>query len=73
MNKYDVIIIGAGVYGLELASYFKSKKKQVLVLEKEATAVSRSSYANQARVHRGYHYPRDTLTALRSRSSYKAF
>src|SRR4051794_17178888 len=33
----------------------------------------RASYANQARVHNGYHYPRSVLTALRSRVNYPRF
>lgn len=33
----------------------------------------RASYANQARVHNGYHYPRSVLTALRSRISFPRF
>ena len=35
--------------------------------------MSRASYANQARVHNGYHYPRSVLTALRSRLSFPRF
>ncbi len=35
--------------------------------------MTRASYANQARVHNGYHYPRSILTALRSRLSFPRF
>jgi glycine/D-amino acid oxidase-like deaminating enzyme len=35
--------------------------------------MGRASYANQARVHRGYHYPRSLLTASRSRANYDRF
>jgi hypothetical protein len=33
----------------------------------------RASYANQARVHNGYHYPRSLLTAMRSAVNYPQF
>ena len=45
----------------------------VSVLEKESDFMSRASFANQARVHNGYHYPRSILTALRSRISFPKF
>jgi glycine/D-amino acid oxidase-like deaminating enzyme len=35
--------------------------------------MQRASYANQARVHNGYHYPRSLLTALRSRVNFTRF
>lgn len=35
--------------------------------------MQRASYANQARVHNGYHYPRSMLTAYRSRVNYPRF
>ncbi len=35
--------------------------------------MQRASYANQARVHHGYHYPRSVLTALRSKVNFPLF
>jgi hypothetical protein len=35
--------------------------------------MQRASYANQARVHNGYHYPRSVVTAFRSRINYARF
>jgi len=71
--KYDVTIIGGGFYGLYLADYFSNLKKNVLIVEREDDVMQRASYINQARVHNGYHYPRSTLTALRSRVSFPRF
>lgn len=63
---YDKIIIGAGLYGLYSAEYCGNKGENILVLECDSCAFSRATYINQARVHRGYHYPRSISTALKS-------
>lgn len=74
-DPYDAIVIGAGFFGCELAAYLKSQKgfRRVLVLEQEAKALNRASRWNQARVHGGYHYPRNFVTAHRSRISQPLF
>ncbi len=69
----DVLIIGGGFFGMYLAGHFAQKGRSVLLVDKEADFMQRASYANQARVHNGYHYPRSVLTALRSRVSYPRF
>src|SRR5215813_3939279 len=66
---YAHIIVGGGTYGcfaaLRLAELFGGGS--VLIVEQEPDIMLRASYNNQARVHKGYHYPRSVLTALRSR------
>jgi glycine/D-amino acid oxidase-like deaminating enzyme len=52
--KYDKIILGAGLYGLYSAVFCAKQGDSVLVLEKDATAFSRATHINQARVHNGY-------------------
>src|SRR5207244_4443174 len=47
--------------------------RRVMLVEREPSLLSRASLKNQARVHNGYHYPRSTLTALRSRLNYARF
>lgn len=47
--------------------------RRVVLLERESGLLRRASYANQARVHNGYHYPRSILTSIRSRLSYSRF
>ncbi len=56
-----------------LAEHLSKCGHDVRLIEKEDRFMSRASYANQARVHNGYHYPRSVLTALRSRISFPRF
>lgn len=62
--SYDRVIIGAGIFGLYAAWCAGKKGERVLVLEKAKEAFSKASVINQARIHRGYHYPRSFSTAL---------
>lgn len=72
-NKYDILIIGGGFFGMYIAEYFASLGKAVVICEKEHSFMQRASYGNQARVHSGYHYPRSILTAIRSRVLFPKF
>lgn len=63
MEKYDVIIIGGGIYGIHAAFNDKFKNKKVLIIEKENDILKGASFINQARLHNGYHYPRSYETA----------
>ncbi len=72
-ERYDRIIIGAGLYGLYSAVYCGRKGEKVLVLERDSAPFSRATYINQARVHMGYHYPRSLSTATRSREYFDRF
>lgn len=71
--KKDILVIGGGFFGMYIAEYFARQGKKVLICEKESDFMQKASYANQARVHNGYHYPRNILTALRSRISFPRF
>ena len=73
MENIDITIVGGGFFGLYIAEYFSRLGQKVLVIEKENDAMQVASYANQARVHNGYHYPRSILTASRSRLSFPRF
>jgi FAD dependent oxidoreductase len=72
-NRYNKIIIGAGLYGLYSAEYSGKKGEKVLVLEYDDAAFKRATYINQARVHMGYHYPRSFTTAIKSANYYNQF
>ncbi|MBR2725719.1 FAD-dependent oxidoreductase [Candidatus Saccharibacteria bacterium] len=72
-NRFDRIIIGAGIYGLYAALQTGKRGERVLVLEKEGEAFKRATYINQARVHMGYHYPRSLSTALKSAGYFEKF
>ena len=69
----DALVIGGGFYGLYLAEYLAGRGGRVILCERDAELMRAASYANQARVHNGYHYPRSVLTALRSRVNYPRF
>lgn len=71
--KYDAVVIGGGFFGCKISLYLKKHLSHVLILEEESNILQRASYANQARVHNGYHYPRSILTALRSRINFPQF
>ena len=59
--KKNFCIIGAGWYGLHLASELK-KKYNVTIFEKEKSIFLGSSGFNQFRAHEGFHYPRSSKT-----------
>lgn len=73
MNKYDKIIIGAGLYGLYSAEFCCKRGENVLVLECDPTPFRRATFINQARVHQGYHYPRSISTAMKSAGYFERF
>ncbi len=69
----DKLIIGAGLYGLYAALYCAKKGRTVTVLEMEKAPFTRATYINQARVHKGYHYPRSLSTAMKSAGYFRRF
>ena len=73
--KYDAIVIGGGFYGATIAHYLKTLRRfrRVLLIERAQGLLLRASYNNQARVHNGYHYPRNFTTAYRSRVNLPRF
>lgn len=73
MQKFDKIIIGAGLYGLYSALFCAKRGQRVLVLEYDDAAFKRATYINQARVHMGYHYPRSYSTAIKSAGYFNRF
>lgn len=73
MEKYDRIIIGAGIYGLYAARECGKRGENILLLEKDSAAFKRATYINQARVHMGYHYPRSVATAAKSAHYFERF
>ena len=73
MERYDKVIIGAGLYGLYAALFCAKRGERALVLEWDEQAFGRATYINQARVHMGYHYPRSLSTALKSAGYFERF
>jgi glycine/D-amino acid oxidase-like deaminating enzyme len=73
MDRYDAVVIGGGFFGCILASELARAGRRTLLCERDSDFLQHASYANQARVHNGYHYPRSVLTALRSRINFPKF
>ena len=72
--EYDAVVVGGGFFGASLASHLAQERGLRVILFEQANALlQRASYANQARVHNGYHYPRSLLTALRCRINFPRF
>src|SRR3954454_6914243 len=69
----DDAIIGGGFFGCMIALRLRKSCARVVILEEKDRLLSRASYNNQARVHNGYHYPRSSLTAFRSRWNFQRF
>lgn len=70
---FDRVIIGAGIYGLYAAQYSAKLGQNILVLECEKAPFVRATYANQARLHMGYHYPRSYSTAIKTAKYFDRF
>lgn len=72
---HDAVVIGGGFYGASIAIHLARTRgfERIALVEREASLLSRASYANQARVHNGYHYPRSFITAWRSRVNLPRF
>lgn len=73
MEKFDRVIIGAGIYGLYAARECGKRGEKIILLEKDQAAFKRATYINQARVHMGYHYPRSVATAEKSAHYFERF
>ncbi len=60
---FDCTIVGAGVVGLAIGSYFSQKKRKVLVIEKNKTFGEENSSRNSGVIHAGIYYPNNSLKA----------
>jgi glycine/D-amino acid oxidase-like deaminating enzyme len=70
----DVLIIGGGFYGCEIALACRRLGfARVVLVEREEGILRRASFVNQGRIHNGYHYPRSRVTANRSRRNFERF
>jgi glycine/D-amino acid oxidase-like deaminating enzyme len=72
-TECDAAVIGGGFFGCMAALRLRQQGRRVVLVESAGRLLGRASYANQARVHHGYHYPRSLTTALRSRLNFPRF
>lgn len=63
MNRFDTIIIGAGLVGLAIARKMALSGRTILVLEANEKIGSETSFRNSAVIHAGIYYPSDSLKA----------
>jgi glycine/D-amino acid oxidase-like deaminating enzyme len=66
MSRCDYLVVGGGFYGCCLALFLRSISERVTLVEAGPRLMERASRVNQARVHTGFHYPRNVLTAAKS-------
>ncbi len=59
--EYDIIIIGAGVVGLAVASHYAEQGFRCLVVEKNDSFGMETSSRNSEVIHAGIYYPTDSL------------
>lgn len=65
----NVAVVGAGIYGLTTALELDDAGYNVDLFEKNIDIMTAASWANQWRLHRGYHYPRSESTANSCKNS----
>ncbi|MEG3440273.1 FAD-dependent oxidoreductase [Pannus brasiliensis CCIBt3594] len=70
---YDIAAIGAGWFGARSAIVLAGLGYRVALVDAGDFPLQRASYANQSRIHNGYHYPRSLMTALGSHRYYDRF
>ncbi len=72
MNK-KIAIIGGGLFGISTYIILKQEGYDCTLFEKNKNLLLGASTNNLNRVHFGYHYPRDNLTAKQSIRGYLSF
>lgn len=72
-RELDYLVIGGGFYGAALALFLRSLSERIVLVEAGSALMQRASRVNQARVHTGFHYPRNALTAVKSLMLHQRF
>lgn len=68
-----VAVIGAGVFGAVLALDFAADGNVVDLFEARSDILEGATAKCQARLHRGYHYPRSQATAVAAKTAAEVF
>jgi hypothetical protein len=68
-----IAIVGAGIFGMIAALELSEVCSRVEIFESQSDVLALSSKFNQARLHRGLHYPRDLPTAIDANKSFSEF
>jgi len=59
----DIVVVGAGVVGLAIASRVSNGQRNVFVLERHSAFGQETSSRNSEVIHAGIYYPKDSLKA----------
>jgi L-2-hydroxyglutarate oxidase LhgO len=62
-DRFDAIVIGAGIVGLAVARALALRGREVLVLEQHALPAQETSSRNSGVIHSGIYYPAGSLKA----------
>jgi len=63
MDRFDIVVVGAGIIGLAVADRLSRAGRDILVLEKEPSFGQHCSSRNSEVIHSGIYYPPDSLKA----------
>ena len=74
IDKFDFLIIGAGIVGISIAMELKSRYKnaRIMLMEKESTLGAHASGRNSGVIHAGFYYSSDSLKAKLTRKGNQA-
>lgn len=65
----NILIVGAGIFGCTLALELANRNASVTLIEKNDDILTEASFANQWRLHRGFHYPRSSKTIKETKAA----
>ncbi|MFV2104384.1 FAD-dependent oxidoreductase [Micromonospora sp. LOL_024] len=72
-GEHRVAVVGGGIFGVTAAVHLARAGHHVVLHEAGPELLQAASAVNQRRLHRGYHYPRSTETALAARDGAESF
>ena len=72
-KSVDIVVIGCGIFGAEIALKASSLGLSVKVFESKDDILLGASMNNQNRLHLGFHYPRDIETGVQSIRGFESF
>lgn len=61
MEQVDIVVIGAGVIGLSVASELASGRRSLYVIERHSSFGQETSSRNSEVIHAGIYYPKESL------------
>ena len=68
-----IAIVGCGAFGAMIALRLSENGYEVTVFERELECFRGASFNNQNRLHLGFHYPRDIMTARQCIEGFSRF